>query len=87
MDRIYGDHYCHMCGKVSNLGWVYACKQDDLQSKLSVSEPEALPVVPDSGNYFETQAKVAESLGTLSLPEMQKAFMSFWRHPRVHELS
>lgn len=27
MNRLYGEHHCHMCGKVPSLGWVYSCEQ------------------------------------------------------------
>ena len=65
MNRLYGEHTCQMCGKVPNIGWVYACKQDELLGcRHTLTDSENLPVVADSGDYFEAQAKVAESLGT-----------------------
>ncbi|KAK5167612.1 uncharacterized protein LTR77_007311 [Saxophila tyrrhenica] len=64
MNRLYGNHTCHMCGKVPSIGWVYSCQQDhQLQYQQVTPSIEALPEIPDSSNYFEAQAKVAESIG------------------------
>ncbi|KAK3708327.1 hypothetical protein LTR37_011592 [Vermiconidia calcicola] len=64
MNRLHGEHTCNFCGKVPSLGWVYSCQQDRLlQYKHFAPSTEALPTVSDSGDFFEAQAKVAETLG------------------------
>lgn len=64
MNRLYGEHTCHQCGKVPTLGWVYSCQQDHLsQIRSNGTSTEILPLVPDHGNYFEAQAEIGKSLG------------------------
>jgi len=35
MDRLYGNHQCTTCSRVSPFGWLYSCKQDELQAPVS----------------------------------------------------
>lgn len=58
MNRLYGPHKCHMCGKVPAIGWVYSCQQDRMsQHQHSPTECEVLPAVDDGDSYFEAQVR------------------------------
>lgn len=64
MTRLYGQHTCMLCGRVPDLEFVYVCEQDHLQEIRKASNTiQTLPVVPDHGDFFETQAALAMSLG------------------------
>lgn len=67
MDRIYGDHTCHLCGRVPELGFVYVCRQDaqvpafraSKHVEYDVDQPDEL----DETNLHQTVAEIAIDLG------------------------
>ncbi|KAF2161359.1 hypothetical protein M409DRAFT_28094 [Zasmidium cellare ATCC 36951] len=64
MNRVHGDLTCNMCGRIPEVGWVYACQQDRLPGQYDpLPDVDAVPVtVPDDSNYFDARARVAEYL-------------------------
>ncbi|EME85847.1 uncharacterized protein MYCFIDRAFT_82434 [Pseudocercospora fijiensis CIRAD86] len=64
MNRVHGqDLICGMCGSPSDLGWLYQCEQDDrIPQNESLPDIDATPVIPDSSDYFDAKARVAEHL-------------------------
>ena len=65
MTRLHGDNICQMCGRVPNIGWLYACRQDWLLEQQQYPVPtvaETAVAIPDNSNYFETMAHLAQSL-------------------------
>lgn len=65
MNRLHGNNICHMCGKLPELGWLYACRQDWLiehQQDPVATAAESAIVVPDESNYFEVMSRYAVSL-------------------------
>ena len=65
MIRLHGDNICQMCGRIPNIGWLYACHQDWLLERQQVSVPiaaESAVTVPDKSNYFDVMAHFAQSL-------------------------
>lgn len=65
MNRVYGHHTCFLCGKTPSIGWLYSCRQDqEMRShRTSVTDPDTLPEVPNDSDWFDVQARIAESLG------------------------
>jgi hypothetical protein len=64
MNRLHGENTCQMCGRIPNIGWLYACRQDWLlerQQDLATTHAESA-MVPDKSNYFEMMAHLAQSL-------------------------
>ncbi|KXT10061.1 hypothetical protein AC579_9683 [Pseudocercospora musae] len=64
MNRVHGqDLICGMCGRPSDLGWVYQCEQDDrIPQHAPLPDIDATPLIPDSSDYFDAKARVAEHL-------------------------
>ncbi|KAF7197957.1 hypothetical protein HII31_00671 [Pseudocercospora fuligena] len=64
MNRVHGDDLiCGMCGRPSDLGWVYQCEQDDrIPQDGPLPDIDGTPVIPDSSDYFDAKARVAEHL-------------------------
>ena len=64
MNRLHGDNTCQMCGRIPNIGWLYACRQDWLleRQKDLATTPAESAMVPDKSNYFEMMAHLAQSL-------------------------
>ncbi|KAF2486079.1 hypothetical protein BDY17DRAFT_70622 [Neohortaea acidophila] len=63
MDRRYGKHKCHVCGKKPGLGFLYTCQQDYIDSNRSL--PPVMGVasrLPGHGSVFDRLAKLAEIL-------------------------
>lgn len=62
MNRVYGDHVCSACGHIPEIGWLYACQQDD-QPARELPPPLTLPsTLPDGISYFEAMAQLAEHI-------------------------
>lgn len=62
MNRVYGDHACSMCLRIPEIGWVYACQQDD-QPVRELPLPLTVPhVLPNGISYFEATAQLAEHI-------------------------
>lgn len=64
MNRLHGENACQMCGKVPDVRWLYACRQDWLVEHQSdfagtVSESD---IAPDETNYFDVMARFASSI-------------------------
>lgn len=64
MNRLHGDNICQMCGRIPNIGWLYACRQDWLLERQQDLVPAAaeIDMVPDGSNYFDMMAHLAQSL-------------------------
>jgi hypothetical protein len=65
MNRLHGENTCQMCGRIPNIGWLYACRQDWLLERQQDLVPEAAEspmAIPDKSNYFEMMAHLAQSL-------------------------
>jgi hypothetical protein len=65
MNRLHGDNTCQMCGKMPDIGWLYACHQDwlvDNQQNSVATAAESAIVVPDDSNYFDAMARYATSI-------------------------
>jgi len=64
MNRLHGNHTCHLCGQIPDLGFVYSCQQDHLpRLRSGLKGDGTLPLLPDHGTYFEDKAELARSLG------------------------
>jgi hypothetical protein len=65
MNRLHGNNTCQMCGKMPDIGWLYACHQDwlinNLQDSVATAAESAI-VVPDDSNYFDAMARYATSI-------------------------
>ena len=65
MVRLHGDNICQMCGRIPNIGWLYACHQDwclERQRDLVPTIAKSAVMVPDKSNYFDVMAHFAQSL-------------------------
>ncbi|KXT07250.1 hypothetical protein AC578_2343 [Pseudocercospora eumusae] len=64
MNRVHGhDLICAMCGRPSDLGWLYQCEQDDrIPQNDPLPDIDATPFIPDTSDYFDAKARVAELL-------------------------
>jgi hypothetical protein len=65
MNRLHGDNICQMRGKMPDIGWLYACRQDWLvgnQQECVATAAECAIVVPDDSNYFDAMARYASSI-------------------------
>ena len=65
MNRLHGDNVCHICGRLPDIGWLYACRQDLLvenQQESVATAAESAIVVPDDSNYFDVMARFASSI-------------------------
>jgi hypothetical protein len=65
MNRLHGDNVCQMCGRIPDIGWLYACRQDWLvanQQDLVATAAKSAIVVPDDSNYFDVMARLAASI-------------------------
>jgi len=65
MNRLHGDNFCQMCGRIPDIGWLYACRQDWLvanQQESVATAAESAIVVPDESNYFDVMARFASSI-------------------------
>lgn len=54
-----------MCGRIPDIGWLYACRQDWLvanQQDSVATAAESAIVVPDDSNYFDVMARFAASI-------------------------
>lgn len=54
-----------MCGRIPEIGWLYACRQDWLiasQQDSVATAAESAIVVPDDSNYFDVMARFASSI-------------------------
>lgn len=55
-----------MCGRIPEIGWLYACRQDWLvenQQNSFATTASTSDAVPDETNYFDVMARFASSIG------------------------
>lgn len=66
MNRLHGENACQMCGRIPEIGWLYACRQDWLVENHQDSfeaTASTSDAVPDETNYFDVMARFASSIG------------------------
>ncbi|KAF2238862.1 hypothetical protein EV356DRAFT_563559 [Viridothelium virens] len=63
MERIFGEHFCHMCNQISPFGWVYICRQRTEYGGQEYRTPSKPPKPSLQTGQKSEQRKELESIG------------------------